>query len=462
MKNMKKLAVVLFLAITGSAVAQDKIARIDSVFTAMHAKKQFNGNVLIAEKGNVVYQKSFGLRNEETKEALDANSIFELASVSKQFTAMGIVLLEEKGKLKYDDKLSKFFPELGFYKDVTVRHLLNHTGGLPDYMELMEKHWDHNHIATNKDVISLFATVKPAPVFSAGTKYEYSNTGYALLASIIEKASGMTYADLLKKSIFIPLKMDNTFVYTRRYAPKEVKNYAYGYITDLAGKKVLPDNFAQTNMVVWLDGIVGDGTVNSTTGDLLKWDRALYSDKLVSKKSRELIFSIPVLPNGEKTGYGFGWIIENNKDFGRIAMHTGGWPGYHTFIEREMDNDKTIIVLQNNDTETRMPANTLRRLLYGLPLNVKRQEAVVPEDKMKTYIGEYELAPGYAMQITYDNGLKTQLPGQQRFDLFPESETKFFLKVVDAQVEFFKDDIGNVDRIVLYQNGREMPAKKIK
>jgi CubicO group peptidase (beta-lactamase class C family) len=459
---MKKIIFCLFIGLSVVVSAQERIARIDSLFTTMHAKGQFNGNVLIAEKGSSVYKKSFGLRNEETKQALDENSVFELASVSKQFTAMAIVILEEKGKLKYDDKLSKFFPELGYYNDVTLRHLLNHTGGLPDYMELMEKQWDHNHIATNKDIISMMATHKPPVVFPAGMKYEYSNTGYALLASVVEKASGMSYADFLKSSIFTPLKMDNTFVYTRRYAPKDVKNYAYGYVKDFSGKKVLPDDFLQTRMVVWLDGIVGDGTVNSTTGDLLKWDRALYADRLVSKKSRELIFSIPVLPTGEKTDYGFGWIIDNNKDFGKIAQHSGGWPGYYTYIEREMDNDKTIIILQNNETGSRLPVNSIRRILYGLPLDVKKQEVMVSESIMKSYVGDYELAPGYIMQITYDNGLKTQLPGQQRFDLFPESETKFFLKVVDAQLEFFTDGKGNIDHVILYQNDREMPAKKLK
>jgi CubicO group peptidase (beta-lactamase class C family) len=459
---MKKVLLFVMMAFMATANAQDRIARIDSIFTTMHGKGKFNGNVLIAEKGNVIYKKSFGLRNEETKEALDENSIFELASVSKQFTAMAVVILEEKGKLKYEDKLSKYIPELAFYGDVTVRNLLNHTGGLPDYMELMEKHWDRSKIATNKDIISLMATNKPAADFASGTKFEYSNTGYALLASIIEKASGTTYANFLEKNIFKPLKMDNTFVYTRRYAPKTVKDYAYGYTYDESGKKVLPDNVPDADMVVWLDGIVGDGTVNSTTGDLLKWDRALYADKLVSKRSRDLMFSIPVLPNGEKTNYGFGWMIETNKDFGKIAQHSGGWPGYYTYIERETDNDKTIIVLQNNDTEAPVPANTLRRLLYGLPIVTKRQEVTLTEDIMKAYIGEYELAPGYAMQITYDNGLKTQLPGQQKFDLFPESETKFFLKVVDAQLEFFRDEKGMVNKAVLYQNGRELSAPKTK
>jgi CubicO group peptidase (beta-lactamase class C family) len=459
---MKKISLFIMLAFAAIAGAQDRSTGIDSLFTAMSKKGEFNGNVLIAEKGNVIYKKSFGLRNEDTKAPLDENSIFELASVSKQFTAMAIVLLEQKGKLKYDDKLSKFFPELAFYGDVTVRNLLNHTGGLPDYMELMDKSWDHSKIATNKDIISIMAAQKPVAVFPAGTKFEYSNTGYALLASVIEKASGMSYADFLQKNIFTPLKMIDTFVYTRRYAPKDVKDYAFGYLVDENGNTVLPDDIPEADMVVWLDGIVGDGTVNSTTGDLLKWDRALYTDQLASKKSRDLIFTAPVLPNNEETNYGFGWMINTYKDFGKIISHSGGWPGYYTHIERHTDNDKTIIVLQNHDTGAPLPLNTIRRMVYGLPVVTKRQEVAVSEEKMRPYIGEYELAPGFTMQITYDNGLKTQLTGQERFDLFPESEAKFFLKVVDAQLEFFRDEKGVVTKAVLYQNGREMNAPKIK
>lgn len=196
-----------------------------------------------------------GFANESTKEKLNENSIFELASVSKQFTAMAIVILKEKGKLNYDDKMSKFIPELSNYNHITIRNLLNHTGGLPDY-------------------------------------WEYSNTGYALLASIIENVSGMSYGDYLNKVIFKPLKMNNTFVYTRRYTPQKISNYAYGYVySDSLKKYFLPDDLDETKIVVWLDGIVGDGTVNSTVNDLLKWDRALYKDQLVSKESKKEIFT---------------------------------------------------------------------------------------------------------------------------------------------------------------------------
>lgn len=463
---MKKILLLTLLSYMGIANAQDsRIQKIDSLFTSLSAKQEFNGNVLIAEKGNVIYKKSFGLRDETKKLPLDDNSIFELASVSKQFTAMAIVLLEQKGKLKYDDPIAKYIPELGFYNEITVRQLLNHTGGLPDYMQLIGTKGDTTKINTNKDIITLFAKEKPAADFTPGSKFDYSNTGYALLASITEKASGTTYADFLADNIFKPLKMNNTFVYTRRLAPKKIDNYAYGYVFDANHKKILPDNDPNNNYVICLDGIVGDGTVNSTTTDLLKWDRALYTDKLVSKKSLELVFTPPVLPDNEKTNYGFGWMVNKSDDYGKIANHSGGWPGYVTFIEREMDNDKTIIVLQNNETGLSF-TNNVRRLLYGKsPVIVKdtHTEITLKEDQLKSFVGEYELQPGYNMAITFDNGqLYTQLPGQQKFPIFPESENTFFLKVVKAQLVFEKNDKGSVTTAILKQNGNEMAAKKVK
>lgn len=360
-KIMKRIFLALIVLSYLGSKAQDKVKQIDSLFASLQSKGILNGNVLIAEKGNIIYKKSFGLRDEANKLPLDENSIFELASVSKQFTAMGIVILQERGKLKYEDKLSKFIPELGFYGDITVRQLLNHTSGLPDYIELMGANWDRTKIATNKDIITQFVQYKPELLFTPGTRFEYSDTGYALLASIIEKVSGTAYADFLKKNIFVPLKMDNSFVYSRRLAPRDIKNYAYGYVPDNNEKKTLPDNLPDYNIVVALDGIVGDGNVNSTVIDLLKWDRALYTDKLVSKKSIEAMFTPPT---NIVSDYGFGWTVEKFKDFGRIIAHDGGWPGYITYIERHIDKDKTIIILCNNYTAD-VPIGTVRKLLYN-------------------------------------------------------------------------------------------------
>ena len=226
-----KLKIIIAILLIGQIVfGQDRIQKIDSLLNAMFSNKSINGNFLIAEKGNVIYKKSFGLANESTKEKLNDNSIFELASVSKQFTAMAIMILKEKGKLHIDDDFTKYIPELSHYKGITIKNLLNHTGGLPDYMVLMDSLFDKSKIATNKDIIILFARYTPKVLFPPNTKWEYSNTGYALLASIIEKASGISYKDYLQKVIFTPLNMTNTFVYSRRYAPQKIKNYAFGYV----------------------------------------------------------------------------------------------------------------------------------------------------------------------------------------------------------------------------------------
>jgi CubicO group peptidase (beta-lactamase class C family) len=283
-KNMRKVFGFIGVLFSMGVAAQDKTLQLDSLFSGLHNKQQFFGNVLIADKGNIIYQKSFGKGNHVSNTDLNAESVFELASVSKQFTAMGIMLLKKQGKLNYEDSLRKFFPELPYY-NITVRQLLNHTSGLPDYMQLFTIHWDRTKIATNKDLIALLAKHKPAMHFVPGEKWEYSNTGYALLASIIEKASGENFGDYLQKNIFQPLGMKSTLVYRRRYEKKTIPNYAFGYVYDRDKKFALPDSVKEVAPVVFcLDGIVGDGTVNSTVNDLLKWDRALYTEKLVSKE----------------------------------------------------------------------------------------------------------------------------------------------------------------------------------
>jgi CubicO group peptidase (beta-lactamase class C family) len=402
---MIKKIIFLFLVslmLAKFSIAQlTKVQKLDSIFEVQYKKGKFNGNILIAEKGEAIYKRSFGLANEITKEKLTENSIFELASVSKQFTAMAIVLLQKVGKLRYDDKVSKYIPELSFYGDVSIRNLLNHTGGLPDYMGIMDTVFDKSKIATNKDLINIFAKNKPASVFAPNTKYEYSNTGNALLASVIEKVSGLSYKNYLDKAIFKPLQMTNSFVYTRRFAPRKIKNYAYGYVyIEKAKKYVLPDDYDETNMVIWLDGIVGDGTVNSTIGDLLKWDKALYTDVLINDDDRKEIFSGISLVNGKKSNYGFGWQVENNKFFGKIVNHTGGWPGYATFIERSLDSNKTIIVLQNNERST-FSVKQIRDAIYDLPKKnaVKENEVSVSKDIIEKYLGEYELAPEVIIKI---------------------------------------------------------------
>ncbi|MET0394412.1 MAG: serine hydrolase [Chitinophagaceae bacterium] len=459
-----RILLFIFLLAGPAARAQNRVQQIDSLLTALHAAGKFNGNVLVAEKGEVIYSHSFGLANETTKAKLDENSVFELASCSKQFTAMGILLLAQSGKLKLDDPVTKYIPELSYYPDITIRHLLHHTSGLPDYMDLMDSVYDKSRIATNKDMIAVFQQHEPETSFAADTRYEYSNTGYALLASVIEKASGMSYGEYLQTAIFRPLQMNHTFVYTRRLAPKEVPNYAFGYVYDDKLKAYkLPDDVKETRMVVWLDGIVGDGTVNSTVTDLLKWDRALYTTQLLPAEAMKEVFAPAVLNDGSRTRYGFGWSVDSTADFGRVASHSGGWPGYVTWIERHLDNDKTIIILQNHANVT-IPARSLRYILYNKPVpgapQVRKEITLTPEQQ-QAVTGVYEIQPGVELAISLDKGqVYAQLTGQNAFPIFAESELFFFLKVVDAQLQFEKNAAGQVTQLYLLQNGNRLPAKR--
>lgn len=464
---MKLKITISILLITQIAFGQERIQKIDSLLNAMYSNQSINGNILIAEKGNVIYKRSFGLANESTKEKLNDNSIFELASVSKQFTAMAIMILKEKGKLNIDDDFTKYIPELSYYKGITIKNLLNHTGGLPDYMTLMDTLFDKTKIATNKDIITLFAQHKPKILFPPNTKWEYSNTGYALLASIIEKASGISYKDYLQKMIFTPLKMTNTFVYSRRYAPQQIKNYAFGYVySDRLNKFSLPDNLEETKVVVWLDGVVGDGTVNSTVNDLLKWDRALYTTQLLSANDMKELFETATLSDRTDTKYGMGWFIDSTADFGKTVSHSGGWPGYRTYIDRHIDNDKTIIVLENHDNSSiSMTINSLRNIIYNKPLPIEktRKEIHLNNEQLQKFAGVYEIQKGVELNISLDKDqLFVQLTGQNSFPIFAESEISFFLKVVDAQIQFVKNENEEISSLFLLQNGNKIEAKRIK
>ena len=248
----------LILLIASFVAGQSSNQKIDELLSMLHNQQQFNGIVLIADKGKVSFKKSYGTANEDTKRPIDENTVFELASVSKQFTAMAIVILKERGKLGYDDKITKFFPELGQFKDITVRNLLNHTSGIPDYINPDSlKFFDENKFNNNQDVINYLVKGQVKPSFEPDTKFQYSNTGYVLLASIVEKVSKMSFGDFLKASIFKPLKLKNTFVYMRRVAPRKIDNYAFGYIYSKTKKKlVLTDESINSSSI----SMVSSGT----------------------------------------------------------------------------------------------------------------------------------------------------------------------------------------------------------
>src|SRR6187399_821556 len=332
---------LFLLIITNNAFSQEK--KLDSIFAA---EKEFSGVVLIAENGKSVYHKAFGYREFEPQIPLQTTDIFELASVSKQFTAMIIMMLKEKGLLGYDDSVSKYLQIP--YKGMTIRNLLTHTSGLPDYQDIMDKYWDKTKVAGNSDCIEYLNKYAPPKLFEPGEKYTYSNTGYLLLASIAEKASGKDYIAMCRKWIFKKLKMKDTDIRTLE-EKKATSNFAIGHIyVEERSKYVRADSFPSSNYTIWLGNRKGPCRISSTAADLLKWDKALYTEKLIRQSTLQDAFIPMKLNNGSFSNYGFGWELRNDPSFGKIVQHNGDNPGYKTQIIRYIDKKKTIILLNNN------------------------------------------------------------------------------------------------------------------
>lgn len=387
------------------------VARIDSALTYLHQRELFNGTVLIAEKGKPIYKKAFGVRA-ATGGALTTTSSFNLASVSKQFYAMMAMMLKEQGKLNYDDPVTKYVPRFP-YPTVTIRHLMNQTSGLPEYFDIAQGRMILLDTLTNAMMIDILADRKPPLVFEPGTRWQYCNTNYTTLASVIEAASGIKPEVFLQRYIAGPLKMNDTYIYhlkQKQYPASRV----FGF--KIEGGKRVPDD------LVRFDGIVGDGNVYSSVEDLLKWDQALYTEKLVKQHTLQEAFTPGRLSNGQKTNYGFGWGID---DSGKKVAHTGGWVGFRTLIIRYIDKNHTLIVLDNsgqthaedalvNRWEARpyaLPQTHLVtniRLIDGTGLPASSESVRLLNDRihdrgsLKAYPGEtvtdgkgYVLAPGF-------------------------------------------------------------------
>ena len=325
--------------------------KIDSLFAAQKntISTGFSGVVLVAENGTPIYQKAFGYREFANQIPLQASDIFELASVSKQFTAMIIMMLKEKGKLNFDDLAEKYLAIP--YKGITIRHLLTHTSGLPDYQDIMDKYWDKSNVAGNPDCIDYLNKYAPQKLFEPGTKYAYSNTGFLLLASIAEKASGKDFIALCRQWIFEKLKMKNTNIRTLE-EKKATANFAIGHIfVKERNQYVRADSFPSSDYTIWLGNRKGPGRISSNATDLLLWDKALYTDKLIKQSTLLEAFSPMQLKDGTFANYGFGWMLRADPALGKIVYHTGDNPGYKTQIIRYMNKKKTIIILSNNAAE---------------------------------------------------------------------------------------------------------------
>ncbi len=348
MKKLYRVFILIIFMFCCTAVFSQRInyQKVDSIISNLASNNKFSGVVLIAEDGKVKYNKAIGYIDYANLKSLNKNSIFELASVSKQFTAMTIMMVKEKGLLRYDDLVEKYINIP--YKGMTIRQLLTHTSGLPDYQAIMDSYWDKSKVAGNDDIINYLNKYAPPKLFEPGEKYLYSNTGYVLLASILEKVSGRDFIEFCNTEIFNKLKMNHTAIRSLQEKAK-IKNFAIGHVfVPERNDYIRADSFPSSNYTIWLGNRKGPGRISSTADDLLKWDQALYTNYLLSQTTLEEAFTPMLLNNGAISNYGFGWdlIPEHN-----IVWHNGDNPGYKTLIIRFLKTKTTLIVLCNNATD---------------------------------------------------------------------------------------------------------------
>ena len=574
-RNGFVLPLLALLAFQASILGQDKASRMDQLITLYNKYGQFNGSVLVADNGKVVFEKGVGMANLEWNIPNTPDTKFRLGSITKQFTATLILQLVEQGKIKLDGKLIDYLPN--YRKDtgakVTIHNLLSHTSGIPSYTSLpgFFQNVSRNPFTVD-DFIKQYASGDLE--FEPGTKFLYSNSGYFLLGAVIEKVTGKSYEQVLKERIFDPLGMKNSGY---DHWGTILSKRATGYTRTPGGYETAP----------YLDMSLpyAAGSLYSTVEDLLIWDQALYGDKVLSAQSRQLMFK----PNLNNYGYGFvitkATLSPPAKLQVPVIQHGGGINGFNTVIVRMVDDKRLIVLLDNEEHGQNLDkiARGLMSILYDQPVDNPKQSiadtlsdtisekdvasAIARYRELKTgktaaeydfaedqlnrlgyqllqqkkvtnaieifklnveiypqssnvydslgeaymvngdkdlsianykksleldpnnanakvklgsltgeqkeikvdpkiydsYAGEYQLAPTFTITITNENGkLMAQATGQPKFELFPSSETDYYLKVVPATVTFVKDAEGKVTELILTQNGRKTSGKKIR
>ncbi|OFY22203.1 MAG: hypothetical protein A2X02_00050 [Bacteroidetes bacterium GWF2_29_10] len=333
----------------------NKITHIQNSLDNIVKKYRLNGNILISVHNNVVYEKTQGFANFKTKDSLNINTSFQLASTSKTFTAMSVMILKEKGLLKYDDLVVKYIKDFP-YNTITIRHLLTHTSGLSNYIWNVEKYLPSKKSVTNDVVLDLYKKKRFNLIFKPGSRFDYCNTNYCFLALLVEKVSGTAFSNFLEKNIFVPLNMKNTFTYDK-IKPNDNRDRALGYTKYRRGGYVPYGEDV-------VDRVLGDKGIFSTVEDLYKWDQALYSNRLVSFYTLNEAFEKGTLSNNNHFNYGYGFRLREVNDK-KIVYHNGWWKGFKSGFTRLIEDQCTIIILNNTNAKLGVMIVEIEKLLQN-------------------------------------------------------------------------------------------------
>ena len=446
---MRRLLFVAYIFfIIKPAIGQNEKEKIEALINAYVQQQAFNGSVLVAQHGTIIVNKGYGPRNVADKTLNDEHSIFQLGSITKQFTSAIILKLQEEKKLSVSDKLSKYFPDYVKGDSITIEQLLSHTSGIYNYTN--NAAFMANEVTKPATREKLMALFKDKPLdFSPGTQWSYSNSGYCLLGYIIEEVTKHPYYDAVRKYIFTPLQMTHSgFDFT----DLKDQNKATGYFK-------LDDKNNTPAPVVDSSVSFAAGAIYSTTGDLYKWHTALERNAILSKSQQDKAYT-PV-----KNHYGYGWAIDSIDGKRRVA-HAGGIHGFVTNIARVPEDDVCIILLSNSmASKLQDITNSIFAILYKKNYELPRARIAitVPEETLKQYEGEYEISPQLHVTFTVKDGQLLASPtGQPTQTLYAEKNDFFFVKTDDIQVEFTRNDKKEVDGFILHQNGAKIPCKKIK
>jgi len=315
--------------------AGTKTFLIDKYFQELCKKGGFNGTILVAQQGKIIYENAHGYSNYQNKDSLIVSSRFQLASVSKQFTATAIMILKDRGLLSYEDTVQKYYPNFP-YKNVTIRLLLTHRSGIPNYMYFCDKYCNQDSIINNQDLMRIIEKFQPLKYFKPDKRYMYSNTGFAVLAAIVEKITKQKFADFMHDNVFKPLRMNNTLIIDAKN-DSTYKNVTKGY----------SDSRWHAVPKFYQDGVVGDKGVYSTVEDLFKYDQALYEGKLIKDSTLLEAFKPSNRQVRGVKNYGFGWRILTFNNENKIVYHGGWWRGFNSLFMRQLNGHNTIIILTN-------------------------------------------------------------------------------------------------------------------
>ena len=446
---MKKfLSLLVSLGFVISCLAQDLSSKLDTLVSAYEKTHKFNGSALVARQGTILLNKGYGLRDASTGARNNENSIFQIGSVTKQFTATVIQKLQEEKKLSVQDKVSKFFPDYPKGDSITIEHLLTHTSGIFSYTS--DRVFMSTEVSKPQTREQMMALFKDKPLqFAPGTNWQYSNSAYSLLGYIIEVVTKKPYEQVVREYIFKPVQMTHSgFDFAHLKKPERATGYFVLNDVDTVKSPIVDSSVAYSA-----------GAIYSTTGDLLRWHKALQNYAILPKPLQEKAYT-PIRNN-----YGYGWIIDSIEGKRKVS-HGGGIHGFTSNFARIPEDDIVVILLSNNSSPALQEmTNKIFQALYNRSYDLPMEHKAISlsEEKLKEYVGEYEITPELHLKLSVKDGqLLAEPTGQASATVYAEKEDYFFVKKPDVQLQFTRNDKKEVTGFTLFQNGTTRTCKKIK